>query len=234
MMRSVPVAAALASALCLASPASAQGIIPSVIGATIGNMAAANAEYEQCLSGKAPKESKVAVVRGRSQAAMGDYVRLAGAAAPADAASAFSRKAKLRGWSSGGQAGDVSAVDDPIARALAADGGALPPPERFVFSGDRRSATGIWIVRADGPDGAPLGHYRAAFRPEGPFQPQGGQLWKITRLELVAGAADPAELTQYCSVPGDVEQHRIAVEEYRAERARKKAEKAARRASVRG
>lgn len=188
--------AALAFAFFCASPAFAQGIIPSVIGSTIANMAAADWCAQQCLSGQAPK-------------------------------------AKLRAWSSAGQPGDVAAVEDPLARALAAGGGGLPPPATFILSGDLRRALGIWVVPGTGPDAAPLGHYRVSFRPEGPFLPEGGQIWRITSLELIPGAADPEPATQFCSKPGDVEEYLAAVAKFKEERARKKAEKAAARAAAR-
>jgi hypothetical protein len=83
-----------------------------------------------------------------------------------------------------------------------------------------------WVLPSVGPDGAaaPLGHYRVGFRAE-------GAVWKITRLELVQGAADPEPATQYCHVPGDIETYRTMVAEAEAKRARRKAEKEARRAA---
>lgn len=231
-MRIVRSAGALTLALCLAAPAAAQGIIPSVIGATIGNMVAQNSAYARCLSGEAPKAKKISLALGRTQAAMSAYMRLAGAAPAADASAAFTHKQKLWSWSMGGQAGEVGAIDDPVARAHIARGSALPAPTSFVLSGDQRSAAGIWIVPGQSEGDAPLGHYRVSFRPEGRSLPQGGQAWKVTSIEVIAGSAEAAPVAQYCSKPGDVEEHRIAVEKYKEERARKKAEKAARRAAA--
>jgi hypothetical protein len=225
-------AAALAALLSLASPLFAQGALPGVLGTMAGNMAAAR-EREQCLSGKAPAARRLDMARSRSETAMRDYLRLA-AATPADARAAFTKKMKMRAWSSGGQTGQIEAVDDPVARALAAGGAALPEPRAFILSGDQASALGVWMAPGAGPGAAPLGHYRVSFRPEGPYLPEGGQIWRITSLELVQGPADPVLPSQYCSTAGDVEEHAVELARFKEEQERKKAEKAASRAAPGG
>lgn len=222
MIRPVCRALALGAFLGVASPAFAQGLIPSVIGATIGNMAAAGAEAK-CLRGEAPSAGKVESARVAAEIAMRQYLSIAARPGPVDASSAFTTRAKRKGWQVGGVPGKTNAVDDPLARAFAASGSSAPAPAAFYRASDGQSSLGLWVLPfADAS--TPLGHYRVSFRRE-------AETWKIHRLELVEGDSAPAPASQYCHKPGDVEAHRAMVAEWEAKRARKKAEKEARRAA---
>jgi hypothetical protein len=224
MIRLFP-ALALGAALGAASPAAAQGIIPSVIGATIANMAA-NAAEAKCLRGEAPPAGKVESARAGAESAMRQYLTLAARPGPVDASAAFTARAKRKGWQLGGVPGATTRVDDPLARALAAAGRPPPAPAAFYRASDGQSSLGVWVLPSAASDGAaaPLGHYRVSFRRE-------AEIWRIHRLELAEGAADPAPASQYCHKPGDVEENQALIAEWEAKRAEKKAEKEARRAA---
>lgn len=220
-MRKFVLGAAALAVAAAAVPASAQySPVAAAIGNTIGNMAAAAAEH-RCMSGNALPPGEVAEARVGGEAAMRDYLRLAGAAAEADVSAVFGRKPKHQTWTAGGRSKPVRSVDDPFARRVAA-GEAVAAPAALVRSGDGGSALGTWILRPVG-GGEPLGHYDAAFRRE-------AGIWKLARLTLVQGAAASPAPAQYCHKPGDVEPYVAAIAEREAARQRKKAEKAARKA----
>jgi hypothetical protein len=213
-------ALALAAA---AAPASAQySPVAAAIGNTIGNMVASGIEH-QCMSGNALSDKEVGEARTGGEAAMRQYLQLAAKGAGADARAAFGRKAKHQIWSAGsGGEGLASAVDDPAAARVAA-GEARLIPVALIRAGDGGSALGVWALVA-GESGQPLAQYETAFRRE-------AGVWKLSRLALLAGDAAPATPAQYCHKPGDVEPYVAAIAERDAARARKKAEKAARRAA---
>lgn len=220
-MKRISTFAAGAVLLSLVSPAGAQvSFMPDVIGATIGNMAAASARYKDCLKGKKPaKPQAVAEARGGARAALAAYLRAAGTGPGVDAAAAFTAKPKLRAWLRDGQEGAATAVDDPMAVALAAGRGKLIGPTAFVRSGDGMTALALWRVAAS--DEAPLGYYRTGFRRE-------AKIWRLTRMELVSAPAEPEPVVYYCATPGDSEEYAKAVAERDAKRERKRAERAAR------
>ena len=215
--------AAGAMLLPAVSAAQAQVVfMPDVIGATVGNMAAASARYKACLQGKKPaKPEAVAEARDGAQGALRTYLDAAGSGAGADAAAAFTAKAKLRAWLRHGKEAEVTSIEDPMAIALKSGRGELTGPTDFVRSGDGRSALGLWRVAATGE---PLGHYWAGFRRE-------SKIWKLTRMELVEAPAAPDPIAYYCATPGDSEEYARAVAERRAKRERKRAERAAQGAS---
>lgn len=216
--------AAVAILLPAASVAGAQVVfMPDVIGATVGNMAAAAGRYKDCLKGKKPaKPEAVAEARDGAQGALRTYLDAAGSGAGADVAAAFTAKAKLRAWLRDGKEGELTSVEDPMAVALKSGRGELTGPTDFVRSGDGRSALGLWGVAS--VDEGPLGHYRAGFRRE-------SKTWKLTRMELVAAPAAPDPIAYYCATPGDSEDYAKAVAERRAKRERKRAKRAAQSAS---
>lgn len=218
--------AGVAVLLPAASAAGAQVVfMPDVIGATVGNMAAASARYKDCLKGKKPaKPEAVAEVRDGAQAALRTYLDAAGAGPGADVTAAFTAKAKLRAWLRDGKESEVTSVDDPMAVALAAGRGELTGPTDFVRSGDGATALARWRVAT--VDQGPLGHYRAGFRRE-------AKMWKLTRMKLVATPAEPDPIAYYCATPGDSEAYAKAVAERDAKRERKRAERAARQAAPR-
>jgi hypothetical protein len=219
-MNRISAFAALALLLPTASAAEAQAMfIPSVIGATVGNMAAAAGEYRACLQGKKPaKPAAVAKARAGAEAAMRTYVAAAGASPSADVSAAFTAKAKHRSWRRGGMDGAVTGVEDPLALAVAAGRAELSGPTDFVRSGNGFSALALWRVEAD--HSAPIGHYRVGFRRE-------SKLWKLTTMELVEAPAEPDPIAYYCATPGDSEAYAKAAAERKAERERKRAARAA-------
>lgn len=223
-MNRVSALAALALLLPTASAADAQAMfIPSVIGATIGNMAAAAGEYKACLQGRKPaKPEAVAKARAGTEAAMRTYLAAAGASPRADVSAAFTAKAKHRSWRRGGMDGAVTAVEDPLALAVAAGRAELTAPTNFIRSGNGLSALALW--RVGSADSAPIGHYRVGFRRE-------AKAWKLTRMELIEAPAEPDPIAYYCAVPGDSEAYARAAAERHAERERKRAARAARQAA---
>jgi hypothetical protein len=214
---------ALGFAAAAAVPAHAQySPVAAAIGNTIGNMAAAGAEH-RCMSGDAMSNKEVGEARTGGEAAMRQYLQLAGTGAAADVRPAFARKPKHQLWSAGGAQGSAAAVRDPLAPRVAAGEAVLAPPT-LVRAGDGGSALGVWaLVPAGG--GQPLAHYDAALRRE-------AGIWKLSRLTLIEGPSAPPAPAQFCHRPGDVEPYVAAVAEREAARARKKAEKAARRAAA--
>lgn len=181
-----------------AAPAMAQGIIPTVIGATVGNMVASGAGPHEvkCRSGTPLPEAEVLKARVSAQATMRTYFAIAGASETADVSAAFKRG---RGglWISFEGAARARAVDDATARRFLAAGGAAPEPLGFVRSGDGRSARGVWLLTVASPAGP---QSLAAY--VGDFQPRDGQ-WKLTTLRRAAPAKAPP-VVQYCHTPGDV------------------------------
>jgi hypothetical protein len=220
-------AAAAASLLAGASPAAAQyGIIPMVIGTTIGNMAASGAVDEKCLLNKRPApEAAVAESRAGAETVMRDYLRLAAAAPRADVSAAFTAKARLRYWVRGGKDTFVTGVEDPFAHAVAEGRASVGAPVAFVRSGNGATALGLW--RVEGGSGEPLGHYRVNFRRE-------AKAWRATRMDLVEPPAEPDSVAYYCDVPGDSEAYAKAVAEREAKRERKRAARAAEAAARQG
>lgn len=217
---SIPAAAAAALLLAGASPAGGQAMfIPSVIGNTVGMMAAQGADHRRCLQNKHPAPpAKIAASQAGAEAAMRDYLRLAAAAEKADVSAAFTGKAKLRFWMRGGKDMFVTQIEDPFARDVAEGRATMAGPVAFVRSGDGATALGLW--RVEGGAGEPLGHYRVGFRRE-------AKAWRITRMDLVEPPVEPDAIAYYCSVPGDAEAYAKAVAERDAKRERKRAEREA-------
>jgi hypothetical protein len=219
-------AAAAASLLGFASPAAAQmaaAIIPDVIGATVGNMAAGGAVDVKCLLNERPAEpAAVAEARAGAEAAMRDYMRLAAASPKADVTAAFTRKASLRFWLRHGKDTFATQIEDPFAHDVAAGRATMSKPLAFVRSGNGATAIGLWRVESGAA--GPLAHYRANFRRE-------SKAWRITRMDLVEPPAEPDPLAYYCNVPGDSEAYAKAVAERDAKRERKRAARAAQRES---
>ncbi|HLL30501.1 MAG TPA: hypothetical protein VK403_05855 [Allosphingosinicella sp.] len=213
-------AAAAAALLAQASPAGAQAaFIPSVIGNTVGMMAAQGAEHKRCLLNKNPAApAKIAESQAGAEAVMRDYLRLAAASPSADVSAVFTGKAKMRSWMRQGRDTLVTGVEDPFAHAVAEGRSAVGAPVGFVRSGDGASALGLW--RIEGGAGEPLGHYRVNFRRE-------DQAWRITRMDLVEPPAEPDPVAYYCSVPGDSEAFAKARAERDAKRERKRSARAA-------
>jgi hypothetical protein len=227
MIRNSMAAAAAAALLASASPAAGQAaFIPSVIGNTVGMMAAQGADQRRCLQGKhPPAPAKIAESQAGAEAAMRDYLRLAAAAPKADVSAAFTGKARLRFWMRGGHDTFVTQIEDPFAHDLAAGRATLSGPVAFVRSGDGATALGLW--RVEGGAGEPLGQYRVGFRRE-------AKAWRITRMDLVEPPADPDPVAYYCNVPGDSEAYAKAVAERDAKRERKRAARAAEAAAREG
>ena len=221
MGRNLIPAAAAAALLTSASPAAAQyGIIPAVIGTTVGNMAASGVD-EKCLLNKRPAPAAaIAESQAGAEAAMRDYLRLAAAAPRTDVSAAFTGKASLRYWVRHGRDTFVTQIEDPFARDVAEGRAAVSGPLSFVRAGDGRTALGLW--RVEGGSGEPLGHYRVGFRRE-------SKAWRMTRMDLVEPPAEPDPVAYYCNFPGDSEAYAKAVAEREAKRERKRAERAARR-----
>lgn len=190
-------AAIAAAALTIATPACAQShfIYIPVIRYTSPRPVHIGHAVADCLSGKAPKAAEIEDARKGAAAALLRYLRLAGRVSPANAADAFTTNLEMREWWHNGAAGSPAAVDDPLARLLAARAFALPAPDAFYRANDGRAALGVWRVAGDA---GTAGHYRALFHRE-------DGRWAVERLDVIEGPADPAPASQFCHVPGDVE-----------------------------
>ena len=188
----------LAGTLTPAWAAHAQGVIPSAISNAIMNSNRSSGPPAPCMRGETGSERQIAEARADAQEVMQIYLARAGAGVSADASAAFTRREAERIWRSGDTQGRANAVDDPLARAVAAGTG-RSTPAAFVRSGDGRTAQGVWLLTS--AEGATrLGHYEIMFRREG-----GGL--RITSLTLMQGSDEPVPIRQYCQSPGDVEQY---------------------------
>lgn len=158
-----------------------------------------------------------------SEVSLRDYVRLAGSAAPADVRQAYSTKKVRLTWSRDGQMGEISNVDDPLARLIGTDASAFDvhiEKETFLIAGDKKSTMGLWRVVASDDPNKTLGWYRARFWRHNTL---GGQTWDLMNMEVTTGTTAPAKVTQYCIEPGDVEQYLADQKAKQAEQARKRA-----------
>jgi hypothetical protein len=209
MIRKTCITAALAlAAATSATPASAQGIIPAVIGQTIANMSAGMPE--DCLDGsKEPTVEQAARFTREAEPAMRAYLALA--AAGTDVAPSFVGRSEQH-WTLDGNVVQIPAVRDPWASRVT----------RLELVGLRLGALkvrgrGQW--RAFAADGTLLGTYDGLFR-------RRTHGFKLSSLDLYsAGAARQAPaLAGFCYTPGDSEAFLEA-------RARREAERAARRAA---
>lgn len=186
---------------------------------------------KSCISGHNPfSNDTTARIRTLSEDTLKKYLGLAGKSALADVRAAFTVKQTTLGWGENsykkkkitqswvrdGQPSDISAVDDPVAKAVVVDGqsvDSLLTAEQFLVGGAKFSAVGIWRVAAPGDPNRILGRYRARFLRQNSL---GGQTWDLLNIELITGAAKPADIAQYCVEPGDVEYNRSKVEEKKA------------------
>lgn len=194
---------AIVTLVCAASPAAAQsdfwtGVTTDAISQAVGQSVNGQVIPREtaCMQGLIPPlhERWMTQIRDGSGATMGRYFRSAAASESSDVESLFSRLRRTRTWEriSDGSAGDLEAINDPLARA---SGASLGQPEQFFLAGDEQSAAGIWFVRD--AEGSLLGHYRAVFRRE-------RSVWRLLHLDVGEGSEPPAPLTAYCHVPGDV------------------------------
>jgi hypothetical protein len=220
MRLTICIAAAIA-ALAVATPACAQGYVV-VYWTRTNNVSSLGWREHNCMKGKTPKPSDLAEARAGATESLQHYLHLAANPAPVDATAAFSRTAEARLWLRNGIAGTPVAVDDPLARALAARTFALPEPSAFYRSSDGVAALGIWRIAGE-DNVSPAGSYRALFRRD-------RRLWALERLELVEGTAEPGPASQFCHVPGDLEAraeaHRASLVEEQVVRSHKQAERA--------
>jgi hypothetical protein len=195
-MRPIIALAAAVAALTIAAPACAQGYVvvdaKPVLDIVHGS---ANAPERACMSGKAPSSADIEAAHAAATETMQRYLHLAAGAAPANAIPAFSFDAAHREWWHNDSQGTPSAVDDPLARTLAARGYALPEAVSFNRSSDTFGALAIWRIAGEG-DGVALGYYRVFFRQEGLH-------WNIQRLEVIDGT-EPERAHQFCHLPGDL------------------------------
>ncbi|MES2442090.1 MAG: hypothetical protein V4574_04610 [Pseudomonadota bacterium] len=195
-MRLIIRIAAAAAALAAAMPACAQGYIvyrPRFVMNTINSEA--DRPERDCREGLAPTTEALAAARTAAIGSLERYVRLAAGPAPANAIAAFSFDAGRREWLRNGVPGSPDAVDDPLARVLAARGFAVPEPRSFRRSSDGFAALGTWWITADG-ETSPAGYYRVLFRLE-------GMRWNLQRLEVIEGEPPP-QTRQFCHSPGDL------------------------------
>ena len=219
----------LMASLCLfGACASAHAQVATEIGKAIAAGVFHVADEHSCRAGHNPyAKGTTERIRGMSEISLKNYIRLSGGGVAVDVHPAFSTKKVTLSWSRDGQAGEVGAVDDPVARSLAtaADGfDARVRNEQFLIAGDKFSTMGLWrVVAADDPTKV-IGWYRARFWRHNTL---GGQTWDLMNLELTTGATEPAKVVQYCNEPGDVEKYLAERQAKAAERASKKAEQKA-------
>lgn len=211
--------------LIASGPAKAQygGAVAAAIGGAIAGMGSSGCSDVHNIFA----EDTTARIRRLSENSLKAYLSLAATGSAVDARPVFTTKKPDLHWSRDGQLGDVGAVDDPIARSLAATAGSFDTRvkgEQFLIGRYKFSTMGIWRVFAADDPSKVIGSYRAQFWRHNTL---GGQTWDLIHLELITGPAEPANIIPYCMEPGDHERYLAAVEKDKAERARKKAEKAA-------
>jgi hypothetical protein len=209
-------APALLAAAALAGPAAAQGIIPSVIGATIANMN--QGTPERCLDGFwEPTPRQAARFTAEAEPALRRYLDLA--AAGADLSPSFTDRRADRRWAIDGETRDLAAVRDPWAARIA-----RLELVGLRLGGMKVRGRGLW--RAFAADGTELGVYDGLFRRK-------SRGFEVSSLDLFSpgGAKQPPALTGFCYAPGDTEQFREARAEREAERAARRAARAVERAT---
>ncbi|MBO9698453.1 MAG: hypothetical protein J7499_19850 [Sphingopyxis sp.] len=202
------------------------------------------ANQKSCINGHNPfAENTTARIRGLAEQTLANYIALAGSAPEADVRSVYTNKKKTHGWGDNsfkikpisiswirdGAAGDLVAVDDPLAHVIALAGAKHENSlqmEAFLVSGVKMTAMGAWrIIDPRDPDRI-LGRYRARFIRENSL---GGQAWSLISMEVFTNPDVPAEVLQYCAEPGDVERNQRRMQIEAAERERRQAERANRR-----
>jgi hypothetical protein len=187
-------AISLAIGLSFAPAVRAQGIIPSVIGATVSNMAARERE-QQCQSGLLHASPRAqAAGEAATSALMDRYLVSADGAHPKDLAALFRRGRDVYWRGPADAAGaapmvtDVRTVTDPFFRAAP---GQLTL-DRLVIAGDGAGARGSWSLAAErGANGHGPVTYVADFS-------KGFGGWCIQRLALYAGQAAGPVLGDHC------------------------------------
>lgn len=197
---------ALALVLLTASPARAQfavTVMPSIIGNTVGMMAAQSAESD-CMTGVPLPDSEIIEAREPATAAMHEYFRAAQSGGPKSAA--FHLDAKTR-WIDGMSNADMANLDD-AADPLATDGRVLiAKPLRFYRSFLDAAALGQWAVQD--ADGATVGVYTAMLVRK-------GGIWKIRNLTISRAGSKVEPAMPFCHTPGDVTEFRVkSTHEYR-------------------
>jgi opacity protein-like surface antigen len=245
-MRKIAIAAAITAA-CMSAVVSAAADTPAKKGYGPFNIGT----NDTCIDGHNPfAKGTTARILSLSEGTLKRYLSLAGGSAAANVRSSFTtdktepvwdaisytKQPVVLTWSRDSRAGNVSAIDDPVARAIAntgADVATLLKSEQFLVAGAKLSAMGMWRVLAPGDPNKVLGWYRARFKRQ---DRNDGQTWQLITLEVITGAARPADIVQYCVLPGDVELHRAELEKKRADkdakRERREKEREARRAAA--
>jgi hypothetical protein len=198
MRLTIRVAAAVA-AITVATPAFAQGLIPSIIGQTIMNMGRRNGMANPaCTKQGQPPASTVAAARIAAEQDFAQYLRLAGATPSADVSALFGPRGQrdIDRYPLG--INDIHAANDPLARAYAAaTGDPATSADAFTVALGKGTALGRWALREPG-SGTVLGYYRVRFAGK-------RDRWKILTIERFNGANTVPTVPQYCYQPGDLE-----------------------------
>lgn len=187
--------------------------MPSVIGNTIGMMAAQDAETA-CMTGATLPDSEIAEARGPSTKALLQYFKSAGSRQDISGSFHLDKKTKLTNNSVPYGAANLSQSIDPISEnGFNLESSSL----RFFRSFSEASALGQWMVKSD--SGAIVGVYTAY------FVRKSGQ-WKIRELTITSKDQKIVPAMQFCHVPGDVTPFRLSYTEQGRVRAEKRLSKA--------
>jgi hypothetical protein len=192
-----------------ASQADAQSsVITDVIGQTAAGMS--GSQSDDCFNGHDfPKEGEIRNGRERSEGAMQKYLALARTGV--SLTPAFVKEVAARHWIRDGSSGPVEQASDPWAARIAR----LEPTD-FRAGNQKTSYRAIW--KAYAADGSTIGLYEAFVH-----RTRNGASFIDLSLHS-SNAPQPAAGEPFCSYPGDIEKWREA-------KAKRDAEKAARRAA---
>ncbi len=192
------------AALAMPSAAQAQ-VLVDTIGQAVGNSVNRRhqAWRDSCIAGEVapPSPREVSAAAASAEETMRAYLARAGASAPADVTAIFVRRPFRPAWEAEGQGAALAGISDPLAHMVSGGTATIGPATSFFRSIDGESALGIW--QAVSPGAGRLGYYRAIFMRE-------RRMFRLAKLEVFQGAAEPEAIHQYCFHIGDIEQNRAS------------------------
>ena len=210
MARCVCTRAAVSAALggvlvtSVSLPAMAQGVIPMVIGSTIGNMVAAEREAaleKACMAGEPLAEPQRAQALWRIQALMDDYRRLSPGQDRKGRLRLFSMKSDDVSWRMPDGPVGPEAVRARLSLPPSASDPVAPtsPPAVVQVAGDGMSAIAVWGIADPSATGAaPATGDRIGVDFTYDKNPFWGGQWKIRHMRLFVAPDAPAWPQPYC------------------------------------
>lgn len=188
-----------------------------MIGQAVANSMGQSGNPKSCYDGRMQaKPQQVAIGAGQVDAAFASYLRLASSST--DTSTIFVANRKMRHWLVDGQEQDVRAMRDPLANRIARI-------ERTGLVTSNRGLEYHAAWRAIGADGSTLGTYDGWLVTWGK---QGARFFSLD-LNLPGSPAQAKPIVPFCYQPGDIEEWHLANAKREADKAARRAARAARR-----